>query len=179
MMFLFVLRIIQRWYYTIFFPIMMNPYTYLMLLLWMIVAGATTYLFLYVVDRDRMQYMYKNLGIAMVQAAALGLLAATMVISLYNLSVALTVDSDFFSSYQKTQAQQLATHMPWQTGISELIEQRILTILFLLCSTQLSLQFVGAQVYYLQDDDIRNKYFGLLVLGAGICYLICVFLGYV
>ncbi len=178
MFFIYMMRWVRWWYDQLFFPIMTSPYVYVLLSLWIVIIASITYLFFSKIDRHRMQYMHKSVAIAILRSAACGLLMATMFIALYNMALNLTADSDFFKFY-KTGALGLATHMPWQTAISELMARRILTILFLMFASILCMNFVESCCYQLEDDKNWKIYAGCIIVGSIACYLLCMTFGYV
>ena len=178
MFFIYIMRWIKWWYHRVVFPTMTTPFTYALLLLWMLIIATITYLFFAKIDRHRMQYMYKNAAVAICKSAGFGLLMATMFIALYNLALNLTASSEFFRFYEAG-TMELATHMPWQTAISNLMERRILIVLFLMFGSALSLNFVASCCYQLEDDKNWWIYAASVATGSVVCYLLCMAAGYV
>lgn len=178
MFFILIMRIMQWWYDRIFFPTISNPYTYGLVGLWMLIVGAMTYAFFYTIAHDRKRLMDYRLGLAAVKAAGSSLLSATIVIALYNMVLDLVVTSDSFK-YQRETLAQFAIHISSQAVGFGIVEQRIMTILFLLFGLFFSMYFVSACSYYLQDDKNWKVYLGLVFMSSVVCYGICMVFGYV
>lgn len=178
MFFIVLMGIIRAWYNLVLWPTIVNPYTYILLILWLGLIAFVTYLFLYLKDQYRMQYMYKNIAIAVLESAGYGLLFATLAIGLYNRVLFFAAESKFFTPY-KDKILNLASHVSWETSISQILEQRILTVLFLMFSSALALYFVVPCSYQLQDDKNYKKYAFFVCASSIVCYFVCMFLGYV
>ncbi len=178
MFFIILMGIIKTWYHFVFWPTIKNPYTYVLLALWAGLTGFITCGFLYLKDQYRMQYLYKNIAIAIFKSTGYGLFFATLSIGLYNKALFFAADSKFFTPY-KDKILNLASHLPWETFVSQTLERRMLTVLFLLFSSAVTLYFVVPCCYQLQDRKNYQTYAGLVFVGSFFCYLICMFLGYI
>jgi len=178
MVFLYLMLWLRWWYDQIVFPALLNPYTYILLSLWIMIIALVSYLFLSKKDSYRMHDLYKPVGRAILESAGCGFLMTTMFIALYNMAVSLTAQSDFFRVY-RFGIVSLATHMPGLTVLSAIMERRIDTILFLFFSSMICIQFVTASSFLFEDERNRHSYMAFIALGSIVTYVICMVLGYV
>lgn len=178
MLFIVFMNILHAWYNVILWPMIMNFYTYILLVLWIWLVAFTTYAFLYVKDQYRMQYIYKNIMVGVLKAAGYGLLFATLAIGLYDRVLLFAAYSKFFTPYQD-KILDLTVYVSSRIPVNLILQQRVVTILFLLFSSALTLYFVGSCSCQLEDDKNYQWYAGLIWVSSIICYLICMLLGYV
>lgn len=178
MLFLVLMSILQASYHQIILPVIINHYTYIFFALWLGLVTSVTYVFLYLKDKCCMQYLYKNIAISTFKSAGCGLFFATLSFGLYNQAVLFAAHSKFFTPY-KNKILNMATYIPGQAYVSQTLEQRILTILFLFFSSLFALYFVTSCSYQLQDHKNYQNYQNLIFITAFFCYVVCMFLGYI
>lgn len=166
-----LMQIIGWWYNFFLFQTVTNPYYYILFFLWVAIVGSFVYLFFYKLDRNRMQYLYKDIGISLIKSAGISLLAATIIIALCKYVLVLTSSSLFFKNHSNLLVILFA--------ISDIVEQRIITILFLSMSFFFSMHYLSLNCYQLQDDKSWTICASLVLIGSVVCYGICMKLGYV
>jgi len=173
MIFLVLIEILRVWYNNIFFPVVMNPYTYILLFFWVFILGVFTYSFFYKIDRYRMQYIYKDIAVAILKASVCGLLLTTVAIAVYDYVLIIMSESLFFI-YQKTN---LINMM--RVHISEAANRRLFSLLFLGVTSLLSLYFILSCSYQLQDEKKWKIYVSLVFVCSVLFYLFCIVFGFV
>lgn len=183
MFFIIILKWLDAWYRGIMLPALTTPYFYMMLACWLLLVCSFSYLFFSLIDRFRMQYIQKKLMFELVKSALLGFLIATLLVSLYDLSLYFTAMSDFFrmqrASLSDMGALGMSSCFGGTQGQSWFVLQKILTILFLLCSFILSVYFVADIAYHLRDKKVWSRYVGGIVVVALLCYAIIWKFGFV
>lgn len=166
-----LIQIIGWWYHFFLLPTVTNPYYYILFFVWVVIVGLFVCLFFYTHDRNRMQYLYKDIGISLIKSAGISLLAATIILALYNYVLYLTASSLFFKNHSNLFSLLFA--------MSSIVERRIITGLFLLLSFFFSMHYLSVHCYQLQDDRNWTICALLVLIGSVLCYGICMKLGYV
>lgn len=178
MFFFIFMNIMRSWYDLILWPTITSLYAYMLFMLWIAITCFITYGFLYKKDQYRIQYMYKHIAKAVLKSAVYGMFFATLAIGLYNMALYFAATSQFFISYREN-IWNLGTHLSSQDFFAQILRQRILTVLFLIFSSVLTLDFAGSVSYQFQDHKNYQKYASLIIFGSVICYVFFMFLGYV
>ncbi len=166
-----LMQIIGWWYHFFLFPTVTNPYYYILFFVWVAIVGSFVYLFFYTHDCNRVQYLYKDIGVSLIKSAGISLLAATIILALYHYVLYLAASSLFFKNHSNLFSLLFA--------ISDVVERRIITVLFLVTSFFFSMHYLSVHCYQLQDDTNWTICALLVLIGSVGCYGICMKLGFV
>lgn len=175
--FIYVISIVRFWYNFVLFPMVLNPTYYIVVGLWTAVVMCVTYLFSYRIGPFRMRYVHKKLCESIVLSAVSGIVATSIGIGLYQAANYYTVTSAFFK-HQRAIARQFFVFMPG-SALTSILEQRIITVIFLCLSTIFSLYFVSEVLYQLKEKKAWYVYVGLASGVSIICYIMYMLLGMV
>lgn len=169
-MFIFM-RWIFYWIDNIVKPLLLSSFLYVILGVWLLLAGGVTMLFFAYIDRVRLCNLCKPIIFAFIQNAIVVIIVLTILYSLFMLAVGQAGISDLFCD----QVYVVSKILFWGQRLYMLL----ITPLFLVGTTVLSIRSISEIAYQLQDNKKWLIYIGLMTMVAVVCYRIYMILGYV